>query len=123
MTCYDVRVTTKSDRPIDKKKCREFVYGWVSSSQCSNKAKYFRQVKGHEEAIGFCGVHDPERKEKKNAERREKWAKEYAERKAEADLRNAEEALKNAALEAIRQIASGHNGPRALALSVLAQQP
>lgn len=100
-------------------KCRADVGQGYHGCQCANTAKNFRLVEGHGPPLGFCGTHDPlrvrERREKRSAAWRAKIYMEASERKTNEDLK----VMQKAALDAIQQIADGHNDPRALALTVL----
>jgi hypothetical protein len=93
----------------------------VSFYQCTKKAKYTREVmhRGQRVTLEYCGIHDPEFVRRKNI----KWRTEYdarrAEEQAQRDAKKADRILRDAALEAIRKIAAGHNDPRSLAMEVL----
>lgn len=86
---------------------------WGYRPSCTRTAKVERDGKH------YCAIHDPVRAEQKRQERNATWEAKW---KAERDERRrgqAEAALKDRALAAIRVIADGHNDPRALALEVL----
>ena len=95
-----------------------------NSHQCSKKAKVVRKVLHHgkEVEFGYCGLHDPvavaEKRAKREAAWRAKWDAEQAAWKAKQDARELAERAERA-IEALRQIAAGHNDPRSLAIEVL----
>lgn len=92
-----------------------------SSHQCSRKAKVTRKVMHHGKVAeyGYCGLHDPvavaEKRAKQKAAWEAKWQAEQAAWKAKQDARE----LAERAIEALHQIAAGHNDPRSLAIEVL----
>ena len=61
----------------------------------------------------WCGIHHPPAVEARKKARDEKWDLRWGRQQAVAGQRDA-------ALDAIRQIAAGHNAPRELARTVLA---
>jgi len=92
-----------------------------SFHQCSRKVKTTRTVnhKGKVVDLGYCTTHDPVRVKEKN----DKWradfdAKQAAEKRAYTEKKNLLDCGK-AAIEALRQIAAGHNDPRSLAIEIL----
>jgi len=94
----------------------------VGFHQCSHKAKVKRTVKWHGKAIEaeYCATHDPVKVKERRDARDAKWRAEWeAKNKAIAESRRKQN-LQIEALEAIKQIAKGHNDPRSLALEVLA---
>jgi hypothetical protein len=97
-----------SVRRPDYTKCAEHVpdgLGRVTFHQCTRK-------NGHGPDGAYCKTHDPvARKVKSDAS--------YAAFRAEQEAKNASRDLRNDCLEAIRQIAAGHNDPRSLAVSIL----
>ena len=90
--------------------------GSFYSSACMNNGKHEHGGKW------WCKVHHPPTVKVKREERERKWDEkhqaEQAQREREQALRN----MKNAALDACRKIAAGHNDPRALAQEVLAME-
>lgn len=112
----------------DMARCRHAVHEsgrGCSFYQCGNKVKVARKVSHHgkEAEFGYCGTHDPiavaEKNAKRDAKWESKWAAEEAARQAKADARD----LAERAIEALRQIAAGHNDPRSLAIEVLGAKP
>lgn len=106
--------------------CRAGIYDsgrslW--SHQCRRKAKVTRTVEHHGEIVEveYCGIHDPVAVKAKRDARDAKWNAEWAAQKQAAAEKKRAADLHAAALAAIKQIASGHNDPRSLALEVLAQ--
>ncbi len=95
-----------------------------SSHQCEKVAKVFRDVivYGEEEkgvqSIGFCTIHDPVKVAEKRKAAQERWDRE-AERHKQAHARNKDRPAEY--VEVLREIAAGHNDPRALAAEVLAK--
>lgn len=93
--------------------------------QCPRPIKVEREVLHHGEPVtmGYCGQHDPvkvaERHAKRDAQYRAKWAAREARWNAEAR----KEEMGEAAVDALRQIAAGHNDARGLAQEVLARFP
>lgn len=108
----------------DTSRCRAAVSGGARSfnfHQCSRKVKITRLVnhKGTAIEMGYCTTHDPVRiKEKNKAWRTALEARWDAEKVAAAEKRNRLE-CGVAAIEALRQIADGHNDPRSLAIEIL----
>jgi hypothetical protein len=104
--------------PHDPAYCCASVHeqGGMGFYQCSRKPKV------NYGGLGYCGQHDPAsvsaKRNKRNAEFNAKWA---AQKQAQADA-EAKRKLLDDALDAIRQIAAGHNNPRTLAAQVLAQE-
>ncbi len=100
--------------PADKRWCVASVWdGRAGSHQCGRKPKH--QYGGH----GWCTQHYPPNVQAKHEARTAKW---HAESNARTEMYariNAEKKLKDAALEAIKKIAAGHNDPRGLAQEVL----
>lgn len=82
--------------------------------QCESKGKH--EWQGHR----FCSIHHPPTVEAKKQARTDEWERERAAQAARWRKADAERKQKDAALEAIKQIAAGHNDPRALAQEVLA---
>jgi hypothetical protein len=105
--------------------CCASVGSGFSSSQCGNRSKVEREVCHHGKTVTlpYCGTHDPVAVAAKKAARDAKWRANWVADQKRADDLRAERLLKDAALEAIRKIAAGHNDPRALALEVLAPTP
>lgn len=89
--------------------------------QCNRKPKVTRTVKGKE--YGFCATHDPVALNEKYLQRQAKWEREWKETQAKWDYNTAMEKAHEAAIEAIRKIAAGHNDPRTLANEVLKMIP
>lgn len=74
----------------------------------------------------WCNIHSPEGDAKRQAAKDERDRQErmkWAARAARHEEAAAQRALADRALEAIRQIAAGHNDPRSLAEEVLASGP
>ena len=96
-------------------KCTAKVSGSWRSRVCGKKAK-------HDIVNGVatrCGIHSLEAKEKREAKRQEaseKWRRELYE---EIQVQKA----RKAAIDAIKQIAAGHNNPMGLANEVVAMFP
>lgn len=105
--------------------CNEAVHDpfGVGHHRCGAKAKVTRTVEWHGKThtLGYCGRHDPvvveDRRAKRKAEedarykaQTEKWAEEKRLRELRAE-----------AVNAIREIARGHNDARALAQEVLSK--
>lgn len=100
--------------PPDKRYCVGSVWnGRMGSYQCSRKPKH--EYGGH----GWCTQHYPPNEHARKEARTAAWRRESAEREARYAREIAERKQKDAALEAIRKIAAGHNDPRGLALEVL----
>lgn len=95
----------------------------LSSHQCSRKAKVTRTVKYHGKVIEveYCGLHDPVAVKAKREAREAKWQTQWNAERAEAAEKKRQTDLRNDALDALKQIASGHNDPRTLALETLAK--
>lgn len=95
----------------------------VTSHQCRRKAKVTRTVKHHGEvvAVEYCGLHDPVAVKAKRDAKRAKWKAEREARDAAAAEKTRQTDLRNDALDALKQIATGHNDPRTLALETLAK--
>ena len=96
----------------------------VSFHQCRKPIKVWRDVqlnKGEIKNLGYCGIHDPV----KVAERRKKRSDEYKAKSERSRAfyarRKAKEDLGETAIEAIKKIAEGHNDPRTLCQSILAE--
>lgn len=85
--------------------------------QCTRKPKYWYGT------LGYCNTHDPnkfrERRDKKQAEWHAQWN--YSNRLAEFESQQRK--FKDDCLDAVRQIAAGHNDPRTLCSELLAQEP
>jgi len=98
---------------VDYSRCGQRMFRDWSAHQCGNKAKY-DVIEEHGKPTR-CGVHC------KAADKRRR--EQAAKRKREDDERRRRpltyRAAREAALEAIRKIAAGHNDPRALAMEVL----
>ena len=96
-------------------KCTAKVSGSWRSRVCGKKAK-------HDIVNGVatrCGIHSLAAAKKREAKRQEaeaKWRREFDEK---IQIRNA----RKAAIDAIKQIAAGHNNPRELANEVVAMFP
>lgn len=118
---YEYKSTSRYGREVDESRCRAAVYGDWSSSQCGNKAKYFREVeyKGEITTLGYCGIHDPPRVAKKKAERAAAWEEKMEAWQRKGDLQKA----KAEALELVMRIAAGHNDPRGACLEFLNNRP
>lgn len=71
----------------------------------------------------YCRQHNPAAKAARDAERQAKWDAEERQNRSDRDKAKAQRRLLESAVEAIRQIAAGHNDPRALAQSVLDANP
>jgi hypothetical protein len=88
---------------------------WSSTHQCERKGKY------EEGGYLWCGTHKPSIVAERKAAREAKWRAEWDAKDAESRRQEAERKLKDAALDAIRKIAAGHNDPRGLAQEILAE--
>lgn len=98
----------------DKRYCVASIFdGRAGSHQCSRKPKH--QYGGH----GWCAAHYPPNKEARREARNVAWQAKWDAHDAEAERRALLEAQKDAALDAIKKIAAGHNDPAALAREVL----
>lgn len=90
--------------------------------RCGRVAKVKRRVLDHAGnvlEVEYCGTHDPVKVREKNEAREKAWQAKWDAREAsrrEADRRLS---LRNECLEAIKEIARGHNDPRSLALEIL----
>lgn len=71
----------------------------------------------------YCRQHDPVAAKARREEREAEWKAQWEAKQRRWKEAEALAALKNDALEAIRQIAAGHNDPRSLARDVLEQRP
>ena len=93
--------------PPDYAKCAAGVYTgvWSGSQQCSRK-------NGHGPHGAYCKQHDPEAAKRRREES-------YAKYRAESQARQREHQFAADSKDAIRQIAAGHNDPRALAQSII----
>lgn len=101
--------------PADKRYCVASVWdGRMGSYQCSRKPKH--QYGGH----GWCAQHYPPNEHARKEARQAEWRRESDARTARYEREAAWQKQRDAAMEAIRQIAEGHNDPRALAREVLA---
>lgn len=85
--------------------------------QCESKGKF--EYAGHR----FCGRHHPPVVDAKEQARSDERARQRAAAAAKYQREQATEKQKDAALEAIKQIAAGHNDPQALSREVLAMHP
>ena len=103
----------KGHKP-DPDECAATVYHNHSRmfTQCSRK-------RGHGPEQAFCKQHDPVAVKKRNDEKRAKWEAEWAEKDRKRDAAKRARELEAAALELIKQIASGHNDPRGAAIDLL----
>ena len=93
-------------------RCTETVHDKYSfrGRQCSKPAAVERDGRM------YCKVHDPEAiKARRDAS--------YAKWKAENARQFSQKQFERAAVDAIQQIANGHNDPRALAQSIMATKP
>lgn len=103
--------------PADKRYCVASVWdGRMGSYQCSRKPKH--EYGGH----GWCNQHYPPNEHARKEARSAEYQRQADERKAGYARDAAERSLRDDALQAIRQIAAGHNDPRALALEVLREK-
>lgn len=104
--------------PGDPRWCMGTVWdNRAGSSQCSRKPKH--QYGGH----GWCTQHHPPNEEKRKQERQARYDAEAERNRQEWAARDTERKLRDAALNAIRQIADGYNDPRGLAMEVLGRKP
>ena len=95
--------------PHDPNWCCASVLGdWFGSHQCRRKPRVFYGE------LGYCGQHDPAVTVQRIAAKVSANAAKYAEQDRQCNL-------KADALSALKQIAAGHNDPRALAIEVLAK--
>jgi hypothetical protein len=103
----------------DLKRCCAAVrngYG-VGFHQCWNKWNVYRA--GHR----FCSTHDPVAVKAKRDARSSAWEAKYAETTRLAKLQSDRTIFANACIKAVREIAAGHNDPRALAVEILKTDP
>lgn len=112
----------------DLERCRHAVHDGGRSCgfhQCNKKAKVFREAKWHGkvETFGYCGTHDPVAVAQKKAERDAKWKAQWDAQQAAAQAKRDARELAERSIEALRQIAAGHNDPRSLAIEVLGGHP
>lgn len=101
-------------KPYDPRWCAAAVYGdRAGSHQCGRAPKL--EYGGHK----WCAQHHPPAIAERQRKRNEKWRREAAE--SDAKYKRAEDARRqrDAALEAIKKIAGGHNDPVSLAREVL----
>lgn len=110
---YEPRETVRNGywaAPIDMARCRVQTYESVSRnfSQCARKKVV--EVDG----IGYCKQHSPEAQEARARQRREREAEEQ--RRSDYRYRRPADYK-----DALREIAAGHNDPRALASEALAK--
>lgn len=103
------------DQPIDLARCRASVFGFYRH-QCLNRG----HIKDGDRL--YCGLHHPPTVRARNAAKTAEREKAAAARDAVWQARARQRALESRALAALRQIAEGHNDPRALARSVLGQE-
>ena len=102
-------------KEVMEHKCTARFYDNWGSHRCRNKAK-------HDTINGVatrCGIHSSAAVEKRKAKRQEseaKWRREF-------DEKNQIQKAREAAIDAIKQIAAGHNNPRELANEVVAMFP
>lgn len=99
-------------------KCSEHVYhgsGCFSVHQCARNGVVERDGKF------YCRQHDPVAVRQREDDRRAKWRGEWATEVAARKEADRLAALHADALAAIREIAAGHNDPRALAAATLAK--
>lgn len=91
--------------------------------QCSRKSKVTRTVTHHGEVIDveYCGQHDPVALREKRNRQQAAWKAKWDAAEAAAAERGRVDALRSDAVDAIKQIANGHNDPRTLALLVLSR--
>ena len=108
----------------DLSRCRCAVHdaeSWPGFHQCNNKVKVTRKVLHHgvEAEFGYCNRHDPIAVAAKRAKQEAAWKAKWDAEKAAAQAKRDERELAERAIEALRQIAAGHNDPRSLAIEVL----
>ncbi len=89
----------------DYSRCCEIVIGQIHSGQCTRK-------NGHGPDGAYCKQHDPIAIKAKIAASDAKW-------RAEQDAKARQAEFANDCKAAIREIAAGHNDPRALAQSII----
>jgi hypothetical protein len=120
----DAQIARGLVRTSREGRCCAYIYsplgnGHSVSGRCSNKAKH------EQNGFLFCGTHHPpmvaERNAKRYAERKRQREIEQARWAARAQAENADRQLKDAAVDALRKIAAGHNDPRGLAREILAE--
>lgn len=85
-------------------------YGWLHQYQCTKKPTHWHG------SLGYCGTHDPVAVNKRRDAANARYEAEVRARQAESKRR----ALKDACLDAVKQIAAGHNDPMTLCREVLA---
>jgi 23S rRNA G2069 N7-methylase RlmK/C1962 C5-methylase RlmI len=110
----------------DPTRCRASVAdGGRSPSfhQCNRKAKVERDVlhNGQRLRLAYCNTHDPVAVAVKRAAQEAQWRAKWDERDRRQAEQKRREKLAEAAINAIRQIAAGHNDARGLAQEVLAR--
>lgn len=93
----------------------------VGHHRCGRKAKVTRDVLWHGKPhrLEYCGIHDPvkvaERRAKLNRIADEKYQARRAKWAAETRIKT----LGPVAIDALKEIARGHNDPRTLAMDIL----
>lgn len=117
----DFNVWTPRDQwrgKFDPKYCAQSVWpaNGHSSHQCRREGKY--EYGGHL----WCGIHHPPTVHVKRAARTRGWEEEQRRKDAAYAAAEARSKLRDAALDALRQIAAGHNDPRGLALEVFGKE-
>lgn len=96
----------------DYTRCCESVSDGRFSKQCE-------RARGYGPGKAYCKQHDPDARKAKADARRAKLTAKMAEIEGAAIERRRVESLRAACVQAIRDIAAGHNDPRGLAAQVL----
>lgn len=87
--------------------------GTFTSHQC------FKRVRFRYGKYGYCGIHDPAAVKLRREERDRKWEEQWAMRRANAARQARDRDFRERCVEAVKQIASGHNDPRALCAEIM----
>ena len=94
--------------------CHGRIWNGFNRHRCGNKAK----VDGL-----WCKIHDPVAIEKKNQERKAKWDREWEAKQKQWAFESDLKKFRSICVDAIRNIAAGHNDARGLAQEILAKEP
>lgn len=126
--CAETRLTAHvwsghfTKREGDPERCRAAVAEGGRSPmfhQCRRKPTVFRDCAEPVGRFGFCGVHDPLVVMEKRAAREAQWRKEWDARDAMEKRRRNRDRAEKRCVEVLREIADGHNDPRAIAREAL----
>lgn len=106
--------TPESNKQYGKPRCCQAVRGSFSLKQCPNVGK-FKDAEGYD----WCGHHTKEAFAKKAAARKARHDKWHADFDAKWNRSKRIQAANEALMQAMRDIAAGHNDARQLATDVL----